>query len=146
MRAIILVGPPASGKTHWSKEFCEHNPNYARINRDDIRSMLFDNVYTSTYEMLVQKAQKLLVEQAITDGYSVIIDNTHLKDDDTIRWCAFFDVLGAKLDRKVEVEVDTRFCEVPLETCLERNAKREEKYRVPERTLKEMHSKAKSLV
>ena len=39
---IVMVGPPASGKTSWSKEFVKGKSTWIRVNRDDLRLMCGD--------------------------------------------------------------------------------------------------------
>ncbi len=40
VKIIITRGIPGSGKTTWAKNFVKNNPNYIRISRDDLRSIL----------------------------------------------------------------------------------------------------------
>ena len=36
----INIGPPASGKSTWSKQFILNNPNWVKVSRDDFRYMM----------------------------------------------------------------------------------------------------------
>lgn len=86
---IITVGISGSGKSTWAKVFCQENPNWLRINRDEIRkSMLsvslneyhrWDKVAINRIETLVNEQQKTLLINALNQNWNVVIDNTHLK-------------------------------------------------------------------
>ena len=86
---IITVGISGSGKSTWAKAFCQENANWLRINRDDIRkSMLsvslneyhcWDKAAINRIETLVSEQQKTLLNNALTQNWNVVIDNTHLK-------------------------------------------------------------------
>ena len=86
---IITVGISGSGKSTWAKAFCQENPNWLRINRDDIRkSMLsvslneyhrWEKAAINRIETLVSEQQKMLLINALTQNWHVVIDNTHLK-------------------------------------------------------------------
>jgi DNA transposition AAA+ family ATPase len=41
-KLIVMKGLPASGKTTWSKAYVKSHPNTVRINRDDLRLMLYN--------------------------------------------------------------------------------------------------------
>lgn len=56
---VVLVGPPASGKSTFSKE---HLPTYCRINQDTLHS--------------VEKCRKA-VDEMLGQGKSVVVDNTN---------------------------------------------------------------------
>ena len=38
-KIIILKGIPASGKSTFAKEYIQTNPNFRRVNRDELRTM-----------------------------------------------------------------------------------------------------------
>jgi len=58
---IIMVGPPASGKSTFTKKYLE-KAGYHRINRDTLKT--------------AAKCKKAM-EEALTEGISVVIDNTN---------------------------------------------------------------------
>lgn len=77
---LVLVGIPASGKSTFSKQIIKTNPNYVRINRDDIRKMLKDSsLLDSKGEDIVTAIEFNAVENALAKGFDVIWDNTHVK-------------------------------------------------------------------
>jgi predicted kinase len=121
MRKIILTkGLPASGKTTWAKEMVEKNPGqYKRVNKDDLRAMLDNSQWSKGNERFVLRVRDYIVLQALIDGKSVIVDDTNLSD----KHLAKMKELASAFDN-VTVEVKN-FTDIPLDVCLERDAKRE---------------------
>lgn len=91
---ILTVGISNSGKTTWANKFCEENPNFANINRDDIRAMLYGNL--NSYIMTTAKEKKVtmmvnrFVNAAVqNDELSVIISDTNLNYKTRDTWKKF---------------------------------------------------------
>lgn len=83
---IINIGVSGSGKTTWSTDFMKKNPNYVRINRDDIRKTLkgdLDGYYQlknlGVLEEIVGDIEIVMLNSALKNHFSVIVDNTNLK-------------------------------------------------------------------
>jgi predicted kinase len=83
----ITTGISGSGKTTWAKEQCRINPNTIRVNRDEMRSTLFGlslQEYFDTFnenkdkENLITSLTWKLVNEAVSLGKDIILDNTHL--------------------------------------------------------------------
>lgn len=116
---IITRGLPASGKTTWAKTWVRWDEeNRARVNRDELRFALFGR-YWPVDEPVVTTAQRAAVRAHLKAGRSVVVDDTHLRRQDAVRWAKMADELGVLFDL-----ID--FTEVPLALCLERDRKREE--------------------
>ena len=49
---ILLKGLPASGKSTWSKDFIKENPDYIRINKDDLREFFNNPTFSKQTESL----------------------------------------------------------------------------------------------
>lgn len=78
---IILIGISGSGKSTWASNFIQKNPEYISVSRDAIRMQITSSKkrwLEKGLEMLVTKMQDELINTALNDGFSVIIDNTHL--------------------------------------------------------------------
>ena len=82
---LVLVGPPASGKTYFAKEFVKDKSTWIRINRDDIRLMCGD-YWVPSREKLISIYEKLMIEEALTNGYNVVIDATNLNPKTKAKW------------------------------------------------------------
>lgn len=117
-KLIITRGVPASGKTTWALEWLaeESEPQRVRINRDDIRHMLFGK-YTGVDEVAVTKMQESLLRAAMKDSYDIVLDNTSLYNKH------IKDVL--KIARDFYYEVEYKDFEITLEEAVERDSKRE---------------------
>lgn len=92
---IINIGVSGSGKSTWSTDFIKKNPNYVRVNRDDIRKTLrgdLDGYYKQDkkvlegLELFINQIEESMAIQALFRGYSLIIDNTNLKEAYIKRW------------------------------------------------------------
>ena len=98
---IINIGVSGAGKTTWSEKFIQKNPNYIRINRDDIRKTLrvsLDGYYQqeknllNNIENLINNIEDTIYIKALNRGFSVIIDNTNLKISYIQRWVDFVNI------------------------------------------------------
>jgi predicted kinase len=77
---LILIGIPASGKSTFSIKFLEENPNYIRINRDDIRKMIRNSdMLDFSNEQLVTLIEYDIARNVLNNNKSIIWDNTHLR-------------------------------------------------------------------
>src|SRR5688572_15557857 len=95
---IINVGVSGAGKTTWSINYIRKHPKFVRINRDDIRKILVgdlegyyqvDKQLLAKRENYVSSLEELLFVQHLSRGFSVIIDNTHLKPSYIQKWIDF---------------------------------------------------------
>lgn len=116
-KIIFLKGLPWSWKTTWALDYIEKNPNTERVNKDDIRELLHNWVYSKENEKEVLVHQWNLASEALAFGKSVIVDNTHLHkqhEDDYRTLANMFDV---------EFEVKS-FLDTPVTECVNRDIKR----------------------
>lgn len=85
-QVIINIGVSGSGKSTWSTSYIDQNPNFMRINRDDLRKTVRGSL-TGYYEQKgLNKIESLITDWEATmfvtmlrKGYDIIFDNTHLK-------------------------------------------------------------------
>ena len=78
----VTRGLPGSGKTTYAKNWVGENPKgRIRVNRDDIRMMLFGSKVGLSYEQedLVTKVSRKAVKIGLRDGKDVIADDMHLR-------------------------------------------------------------------
>ena len=117
IKVTILIGAPSSGKSTWSKEFLQKNPNWVRVSRDDFRFMLRNQPMTEPkVEELITEMQDKMIIYSLSKRLNVLIDNTNLKQkyiNHFIELCTPY------------ADVDYHVFDVPLKTCLERDAQRE---------------------
>src|SRR5579885_371283 len=139
MRTIMVMkGLPGSGKSRKAAEVIKKEPGrWVRINRDDLRGMCVgpgNNPYggnRNEREDLVRNFKNELVRQACREGFDVILDDTHLVPQ-TVR----------KIHELAQSIGDVTVMEVAVnesvETCIERDSKREGFARVGEKVIKDM--------
>lgn len=116
-KIIMLKGLPGSGKTTWAKEFVKLNPGWIRVNKDDIRSM-FGVEFSKENESRVLDTQNMIIELAIAEGKSVVVDNTGYAPQHE----EFIKSICKVSEYGVHYEVK-EFC-TPLEECILNDAKR----------------------
>lgn len=79
MAIFILVGPPLSGKSTWTRDYLKRTEaNTIRVNRDEIRKMIWGE-FSIRDENLVTDIQDETIHVALAYEKHVIIDNTHCK-------------------------------------------------------------------
>lgn len=126
---FVLRGLPGSGKSTWAKELLKKEPSrFKRVNRDDLRVMLDDGIWTKEDEVFTVSVQNKIVKDALSEGYDVILDNTHLVP-------AVLKKIHKLAESVGDVKVIERTFNVSVEECLRRNSLREGKARVPDKVI-----------
>lgn len=128
-KIIVLQGLPASGKSTWARAWVKEDPEHrVRFNRDDIRNML--GIYwVPSREPLINSIYDSFIKDAMVNGYDIVLDNMNLNKEtikeiekevlDFNNW-----ISNSELDFRYEIEYKS-FLEVPLQTCIDRDSKRE---------------------
>jgi len=79
LKVILTCGIPASGKSTWAKTQLTSEPGkWKRINRDDLRSMVDNSVFSLDNEKLIVKFKNFIIKESLLAGKSVLIDDTNL--------------------------------------------------------------------
>lgn len=94
---IVMVGPPASGKTYFAKEFVKEKSTWIRVNRDDLRLMCGD-YWVPSREKLINTLEESIVTSALKQGYNVIIDATNLNPKTKAKW----EEIASNFDANIE--------------------------------------------
>lgn len=112
-KLIILVGISGSGKSTWTREYIQKNPDTLRINRDDIRKSLvgtlknyYQNKNIKYLENTVTNISEHILQKLLASNFSIIIDNTNLKIKDIER------IL--ELTKNMLYEIEFKLVECPL--------------------------------
>lgn len=128
MKIIMCRGIQGSGKSTWAKDYVLKNPGTLRVNNDELRWMFFNEQYNTKNEDILRKLRYKLEEDVLTAKKSLISDNMNLTKKHEDR----YKELATKFGCDFEMQ---SFMDVPLETCIERDAKRQ--YPVGEKVIRE---------
>lgn len=124
-KIVILVGPPASGKTTYAKKLQEKG--YARVSKDDIRRSVFGVQYDPDLEGAVRGIANAIVTNLVIGEHDIVIDCTNLKERDVEEWKGVVKGACVALYNPPEYQfvVEDSFCDVPREDLLLRDSQRE---------------------
>lgn len=130
MRTVyILRGLPASAKSTFARDLIKREPNrWVRVNRDDLRAMFHNSVFSKDKEEFIRSVQDQLILQALRDGSDVIIDNTHLVPQTVKKLHRLIASVG-------DVKVIEKAFNVSITEAKRRNALREGTARVPDHVI-----------
>lgn len=119
MQLIVLKGLPASGKTTWAREHLGAHPgSFIRVNKDDIRAMLYGETRMVGDERLTVSAEDALIRLALRNGKSVIVDDTNLNP---VHMKRFEKIVSEFPDAILEV----RCFDTDIDECIARDQKRD---------------------
>jgi len=132
LKVIMTVGIIASGKSTWAKEEVKRDPNTVRVNRDDLRVMMSNYVYSPENEKIIIATRNHIISTALKSGRNVIIDDTNLNRRNFDDACALVSSIG------VECMVMEKAFYIELDESIARNAKREGFALIPEAVIRKM--------
>lgn len=127
---LMLKGLPGSGKTTYARELVDKG--WKRINKDDYREMLDNGKWSKSNEEFILATRNIMIAHAMAHDYNIVIDDTNFapQHEETLRQLA--ENGGYKF------EVQDRFCFVPLEECIKRDAQRAKS--VGRKVITQMHN------
>lgn len=116
---IVLVGPPASGKSTWARQ---NGHGAVHVSQDDLIDAITPGGFDHMYRPVYRAAEDAVARAALQTGHTVIVDRTNRTRAHRERWLA---LAREEFCPAVAVVMST-----PEELCRERNAKREGDRRV----------------
>ena len=119
MKLTMLKGLPGSGKSTVARAEVVSSGNSGRINRDDLRAMLFDSVWTGKREGVVVDCEKAIAQVLFDHGMNPIIDDTNLSPRHRDMWKE----VAKQREQAFVVNDLTQTVDVP--TCLQRDFERD---------------------
>ena len=136
---FIMIGAPGSGKSTWVKrQIREDIDRY--VSRDEIRfSLLKEGDAYFKYEDEVFATFVERIADYINDDndiYRIFADASHLNYGSRMKLLNALKEKGVNLNL---ININYIYMFTSLETCLQRNALREGRARVPEKTIEEMY-------
>lgn len=117
MKLKMLSGLIGSGKTTLARQRVRENGNHARVNRDDLRAMLFNSEWTGKREAAVIDCEKAIAGVLLKHGLVPVIDDTNISKSHRDLWAGFAKEQGAAFEVQ---KLDT-----PIEECVWRDSLRE---------------------
>jgi predicted kinase len=120
MKLIITRGIQGSGKSTWARQFVKDNPNYIRINNDDMRVSFFSRTYNKKDNKNIALLRKAMLDSAVGIGLNIVVDNCNLRNADVEFYSNYAKEKGYEFEIK-------SFLHVPVEECIRRDALRKEK-------------------
>lgn len=111
---IITRGLPGSGKSTYATDLIVKDPTFRRVNKDLLRLMFNNGLFSSTYEGFIHQASQKLISMALSEGLNVIVDNTHLDASSVKQIHKLAEIAG-------DVEVKEIWFKIPIEECHRRN-------------------------
>lgn len=117
MKLKMMSGLPASGKTTLARKMVKDGGSAGRVNRDDLRAMLFNSEWTGKRESIVVACEKAIAKVLVEHEHVAIIDDTNLTPKHREMWSGFSKENG--------VTFETHEFGEDLLTCIERDSKRE---------------------
>ena len=126
---VLAIGLPGSGKSAWFKRH-----NITPLSSDLVRALLFDDATEQRFQDLVfSNLRSMLKARLIARRPMNYVDATNLTPHDRHGWI--------KLAKDYGYEVHAVYFDVPVEVCLQRNARRARV--VPEDVMHRMANKLK---
>lgn len=124
---IVGIGPPGSGKTTLLGQLMSANCLY--VSTDDIRERFTGDAADQSQNPAVWDEVYRLIRQALASGRDVVLDATSAKAENRLELIARC--------RPLATQIIGVWFKTPLETCLERNQRRERV--VSEHLIRAMH-------
>lgn len=137
-KIILLKGLPASGKSTAAKAWIKLNPEFERINKDDIREELGNPPFSRKFENEVLKIQRERGLEILKSGKSLIVDDTNFAKKHKNFWKNIAEK-GIENSEISNIEFEIWEFTTSLEECIERDSKREKS--VGESVIRGMYEK-----
>lgn len=117
LEILLLKGLPACGKSTYAKKLVEQG-SHTRVNKDDLRAMLHNSVYSESNEKFVLSVRDFVVEECLKKNLSVVVDDTNFDGQHFKRMC----LIAEKFDK--DIVVREKYFPIDLTVTHERNDKR----------------------
>lgn len=130
-KILVLKGLPASGKSTYAKDLVNLG-SWKRVNKDDLRLMLDNSLWSSKNEKMVIQLRNYIVKRSLEEGYNVIVDDTNFNPAHEQKMREIANEVGS-------VSVEVKFFDTPLDECIRRDLSRPNS--VGEKVIRDMYKK-----
>ena len=117
LEILLLKGLPCSGKSTFAKKLAEQGSR-VRVNKDDLRAMLHNSIYSESNEKFVLSVRDFAVEECLKKNLSVVVDDTNFDGQHFKRMC----LIAEKFDK--DIVVREKYFPIDLTVAHERNEQR----------------------
>lgn len=114
---------------------CESNPEWKRINKDDIRD-LYKEPYSAKLEKRILEAEREKGLKFLEEGFCVIVDDTNFHPKHEEFW--------EDVAKEKGITFNVLLLTTPLQECIDRDKKRENP--VGEKVIKRMYYQNRELL
>lgn len=134
----FLKGLPASGKSTWAKQKIHEDKEKGiitkRVNKDDLRAMLDDSLFSKGRENFVLKVRDFIIQTSLQDGCNVIVDDTNFHEKHLNAITGIISDLNY-----IPIDLEEKFFNTPVEECIQRDKERQNS--VGEKVILDMYDK-----
>lgn len=116
MKLTMLRGLPASGKSTLARDEVVKSGNSGRVNRDDLRAMLFNSAWSGKCEQVVVDCEKAIAQVLFKHGINPIIDDTNLSERHRDMW--------RNISKEAQQHFEMRDMGMDIATCRKRDSER----------------------
>lgn len=121
----MLSGLPASGKSTLAKKMVDENHNLGRINRDDLRQMIFNGRWSNYNEKIIIAVEKAIADVLIDHERDVVVDDTNLGQKHEGMWKDFCNERNAdpisEENGLGRIRFHKAYIEADINTCITRD-------------------------
>lgn len=136
LKIICTVGLPCSSKSTWAKEFIKKEPGkWKRVNKDLIREMLDDSIWSPENEEFVNNVQENIIRASLRKNINIVNDNTNLSPRIFKRMIELAQEAGG------DIQVFEKIFDLDVDECVKRDALRHGKACVGEKVIRDMYKK-----
>lgn len=119
MKLTMMRGLPGSGKSTDARSEVVLSGNSGRVNRDDLRAMLFDSVWSGKREQVVIDCEKAIAQVLFDHSMNPVIDDTNLSNRHRDMW--------SEVAKNKGQSFHVKDFHVSVKECRERDMQREKR-------------------
>lgn len=116
MKLIMLKGLPASGKSTWAKKQVTDDNRFRRVNKDDLRSMVFNSAWNVKCETEILYIRDTLITHWMIIGVDIIVDDTNFNP--------YHEKKLRQMAEDNQYDFEIKVFDTPLQECIDRDSDR----------------------